>query len=183
MFWWRNLLFQVLNNSEQLDELFHEWKTNLNEQYVTFTEDLINDGLTRHQRDDDLTYGRRTFEAHSLRPAFVPYHFYGQLVNSKQGMESLIRHPDIHDILGQLANAGDKNWLKIKSAIWSIANVCLSHEGVCFVDREGGIDSLIRITETSPVLSLKATAFYALSLVATTRYVQLATHQWIQSTT
>ena len=29
---------------------------------------------------------------------------------------------------------------------------------------------MIRITETSPVLSLKATAFYALSLVATTRY-------------
>ena len=41
--------------------------------------------------------------------------------------------------------------------------------GASFIDREGGIDVLIRITETSPVLSLKAPAFYALSLVATTR--------------
>ena len=65
----------------------------------------------------------------------------------------------------------DKDWLKTKAAIWCIANVCISHEGVSFIDREGGIDVLIRITETSPVLSLKATAFYALSLVATTRYV------------
>jgi hypothetical protein len=62
-------------------------------------------GMTRHQRDDDLSYGRRTFESHSLRPAFVPYHLYGQLSSSKQGMEILIRHPDIHDILAQLANA------------------------------------------------------------------------------
>ena len=48
-------------------------------------------GMTRHQRDDDLSYGRRTFEAHSLRPAFVPYHLYGQLASSKQGMEFLIK--------------------------------------------------------------------------------------------
>ena len=47
--------------------------------------------MTRHQRDDDLSYGRRTFEAHSLRPAFVPYHLYGQLASSKQGMEFLIK--------------------------------------------------------------------------------------------
>ena len=81
------------------------------------------------------------------------------------------RHPDIHDILAQLTNAeqNDQDWLQTKSAIWSIANICISHEGVSFIDREGGIDVLIRITETSPVLSLKATAFYALSLVATTR--------------
>ena len=87
--------------------------------------------MTRHQRDDDLSYGRRTFEAHSLRPAFVPYHLYGQLASSKQGMEVLIRHPDIHDILAQLANAdqNDKDWLITKAAVWAIANVCISHEG------------------------------------------------------
>lgn len=121
-------------------------------------------------RDDDLSYGRRTFEAHSLRPAFIPYHLYGQLASSKQGIETLIRHPDIHEILATLSNAADKNWPKIKAAIWSVANVCISHEGACFIDREGGIDALINIAENSQVLSLKATAFFALSLVATTRY-------------
>ena len=89
-------------------------------------------GMTRHQRDDDLTYGRRTFEAHSLRPAFVPYHLYGQLASSKQGMEVLIKSPDIHNILAQLINVdpGDTDWLKTKAAIWSIANACISHEGI-----------------------------------------------------
>ncbi len=150
--------------------MLNAWKAHYNEEYVVYTEDLINDGLTKHQRDDDLSYGRRTFEAYSLRPAFVPYHLYGQLASSKQGLEALIRHPDIHDILAQLTNAGDTNWLKTKAAMWSVANVCISHEGACFVDREGGIESLIRIADSSPVLSLKATAFYALGLVATTRY-------------
>jgi hypothetical protein len=83
----------------------------------------------------------------------------------------LIRHPDIHEMLARLSNAGrDKNWLRSKAAIWAVANVAVSHEGACFIDREGGIESLINITETSTVLSLKATAFYGLSLVATTRH-------------
>ena len=36
-----------------------------------------------------------------------------------------------------------------------MAHVATSYEGASFVDREGGIESLVRIAETSNVLSLK----------------------------
>ena len=163
---------KVLNNEEMLADIFKSWTESLNQSYVSLVEDLINDGLTRHQRDDDLSYGRRTFDAHVVRPAFLPFHLYGQLASTKLGLEQLIRHPDIHEMLGQLANAVDynKNWHLTKKAIWAVANVCASYEGACFIDREGGIESLIKISEESNTLSLKSTAFYALSLVATTRF-------------
>lgn len=161
---------KVINNEEQLGELFRLWKTKFNEAYVLLVEDLLNDGLTRHQRDEDLSYGRRTLEAHSLRAAYLPHHLYGQLASSKLGLEALIRHPDIHEMLGVLDNAGDKQWMRTKTAMWCVANVAVSYEGSCFVDREGGIEALIKMAEGSAVLSLKATAFYALSLVATTRH-------------
>ena len=35
---------KVLNNEDQLNEIFQDWKNHLNEEYVMFTEDLINDG-------------------------------------------------------------------------------------------------------------------------------------------
>jgi len=163
---------KVLNNEEMLEDIIKSWTEHLNQSYVSLVEDLVSDGLTRHQRDDDLSYGRRTFDAHAVRSAFLPFHLYGQLASTKLGLEVLIRHPDIHEMLGHLANAGDnnKNWQLTKKSIWAVANVCASYEGACFVDREGGIESLIKISEESNILSLKATAFYALSLVATTRF-------------
>ena len=60
----------------------------------------------------------RTTEAFSLRPAYVPYHSFSQLASSKSGMEILIKHSEIHDMLSRLHNANDKHWIKIKAAIW-----------------------------------------------------------------
>jgi len=61
-------------------------------------------------------------------------------------------------------------WLKVKSAIWAAANIALCHEGVLVIEREGSINAIINIAEKSQVYSLRGTAFYALGLVATTRY-------------
>ncbi len=51
--------------------------------------------------------------------------------------------------------------------------MALSHEGVLLVEREGCINVLIDIAERNKVHSLRGTAFYALGLVATTRYFYL----------
>ena len=41
---------KVLNNEDQLDGIFKEWKNHLNEEYVMFTEDLINDGKSNRMK-------------------------------------------------------------------------------------------------------------------------------------
>jgi hypothetical protein len=69
-------------------------------------------------------------------------------------------------------------WLKIKSAIWAAANIALCHEGVLVIEREGAINAIVNIAEKSQVFSLRGTAFYALGLVATTRYVISSYHFW-----
>ena len=45
-----------------MEELFKLWSP-LYETYVALVEDLINDGFTRHQRDEDLSYGKNIIEA------------------------------------------------------------------------------------------------------------------------
>ena len=64
-------------------------------------------------------------------------------------------------------------WLKVKSAIWAAANIALCHEGVLIIEREGSINAIVNIAEKSQVFSLRGTAFYALGLVATTRYAAI----------
>ena len=44
---------------------FQLWSP-LYETYVALVEDLINDGFTRHQRDEDLSYGKNIIEAINL---------------------------------------------------------------------------------------------------------------------
>ena len=45
----------------KVEELFKLWSP-LYETYVALVEDLINDGFTRHQRDEDLSYGKDIIE-------------------------------------------------------------------------------------------------------------------------
>ena len=49
----------------KVEELFKLWSP-LYETYVALVEDLINDGFTRHQRDEDLSYGKNIIEAINL---------------------------------------------------------------------------------------------------------------------
>jgi hypothetical protein len=102
---------KLLNNDDNLNAMFQLWTNGLNEEYVVMVENLINDGLTRHQRDDDLKYGRRTHEAYSIRPVFVPHHLYGQLAASKvcNFGQPGVRYFDLHSKyrLGCLAKTLD----------------------------------------------------------------------------
>ena len=49
----------------KVEELFKLWSP-LYETYVALVEDLINDGFTRHQRDEDLSYGKYIIEEKKL---------------------------------------------------------------------------------------------------------------------
>lgn len=49
----------------KVEELFKLWSP-LYDTYVALVEDLINDGFTRHQRDEDLSYGKYIIEEKKL---------------------------------------------------------------------------------------------------------------------
>ena len=53
--------------------------------------------------------------------------------------------------------------------MWAAAHVALSARGAAWVDARGGVTALVDLAEKCTVFSLKATAFYAIGLVATTR--------------
>ena len=163
------------------------WGETFNNQYVGFIEELINDGLSRHQLNNNKTYGRRSHELYTVKNIFVPPHLYGQLSLSKIGLIYLEQDSTVNEIIRYLtfkaANCQDievDEWIKVKAAIWAVSHVALSPRGVEFVDGKGGLRSIVDLVEKCNVYSIRATGFYALGLIATTRYGSraLGTRGW-----
>ena len=181
--------------SEKDDGMFlkkelERWHLELNVRYVSLIEELLNDGLSRHQLNETRNYGRRSRENYSTKDVFVPPHLYGQLALTPGGLEILVQEKSIIDMIKHLVNlcnmatlsngtmndscgfigVNKKDWTLVKSAIWATAHISSSSIGAKWVDNLGGIAALINVAEKCNVYSLRGSAFYALGLVATNKY-------------
>ena len=56
----------------------------------------------------------------------------------------------------------EETWLEVKAAVWGVAHVASSPHGSLQLEREGVLAILINLAESCPVLTIKATAYYAL---------------------
>lgn len=63
----------------------------------------------------------------------------------------------------------DENVMELKSALWAMGHFATSSAGVKYLTECGIIKAVVQIAENAPVYSIKATAFYVLSLIATTK--------------
>ena len=68
------------------------WAASFNQRYVVLVEALLSDGFSLHQRSEEGlgTYGRRTGDEHAVRDVFLPPHLYGQLAQTRPGLELLL---------------------------------------------------------------------------------------------
>jgi len=167
------------SNSWLVGEMAY-WATTFNTRYVLLLETLISDGFSLHQRSEDGhgTYGRRTGDAHSIRDVFVPPHLYGQLAQTRPGLEMLLGESSFWSMVFRLQEVemgrgletgGEDDWLDAKAAIWGVAHVATSPTASLLLEQRGVIATLVNIAEQCPVLSIKGSAYYAMGLVATTR--------------
>ena len=103
--------FNHLSANQWLESELEFWRVSLNRRYVLIVENLLSDGLSLHQRSEDGygTYGRRTGDSHSIRDVFVPTHLYGQLAQTKAGLELLSRQASFWEMVNtvqEVARAG-----------------------------------------------------------------------------
>jgi hypothetical protein len=64
---------------------------------------------------------------------------------------------------------GEQDISALKTAMWAVCNVATSPEGAAVLERENILPAVVGMAERSAYFSLRGTAIYALSLVATTR--------------
>jgi len=172
--------FNLMNSNGWLNSEMAYWAKSFNSKYVLLIDMLINDGFSLHQRSEDGhgTYGRRTGDAHCIRDVFVPPHLYGQLAQTRSGLELLLGESSFWSMVARVQeleggtdidSRTEEVWLEAKASIWGVAHVATNPTASLLLEQRGVIASLISIAENCPVLSVKGTAYYAMGLVATTR--------------
>jgi len=185
--------FSLMSSNNWLAAEILAWASDFNIRYVLLVESLVNEVFSLHQRGEDGlgTYGRRSGEfAGDMRTVMVPPHLYGQLALTKQGLELLLAENAFWEMLVLVQEIGTGNYrrmqtendqLRVKAAIWGVANVAASSVGSKLLEQKGVIVSLVNIAETCPYLSISGTAFYAMGLVActTSGSESLATRGWV----
>jgi len=173
--------FKLMSRTSWLTSELTRWADGFSRQYVLLVEAMLCDGFSLHQRGEDGhgTYGRRTGDPHAIRDVYLPPHIYGQLAQTESGLELVLQEPGFGAMVTHLRDidAGgeqflgdEEEWLEAKAAIWGLAHVASSPVASSLLEQEQGvISSIINIAETCPVLTIRATAYFALGLVATTR--------------
>ena len=94
----------------------------------------------------------------------IPRHLFGELGKTAAGIEILAASRHIETYIGQLFHAKPVN-LK-RAWVWAMGHTGGSNYGAGYLAKTNGIAALIKLAETSTVLSLRGTAAQALSLVA-----------------
>lgn len=94
----------------------------------------------------------------------IPHHLYGELVKTKLGLRKLQSSGHIEELIQSLQ--GESSVIKKREALWALGHAGCSDRGVMYINKLGAVKLMVYIAEKSPVLSLRGTAFQALSLLA-----------------
>jgi hypothetical protein len=94
----------------------------------------------------------------------IPHHLYGELVKTKLGLRKLQSSGHIEELIQSLQ--GESTVIKKREALWALGHAGCSDRGVMYINKLGAVKLMVYIAEKSPVLSLRGTAFQALSLLA-----------------
>ena len=168
--------FNLMSRNNWLGSELNYWATTGNIRYVMLVEGIINDGFSLHQRSEEGhgTYGRRSGQdRETVRDVFTPPHLYGQLAQTKQGLELLLAENSFWEMILTLQRVGscrmlesEQQWLEVKAAIWGLSSVAATSNACKLLEQAGVISSLVQLAESCPVLSIAGSAFYALGSVA-----------------
>lgn len=150
------------------------WNNGHNKRYVLLVEADSHANLTLHTKNEDGTYSRRSCASRTtIYPPNVPPHLFGQLVQTTQGLENLVKHGNLqrlNDILSQAKCRDDSDCVLLKSALWAFGHISTSAEGVELLN-----DSVTRVYEKiiylakhCEVYSVRGTALHVLGLIGST---------------
>jgi len=101
-------------------------------------------------------------------------HFYGQLTKTPQGCELLQRKGHFKLFVDYIRKNSDKSIMsssqnkKLKSVLWAVGHIGSTKNGISFLIEEGIIKDIIKLAETSTILSIKGTCFFVLGLISNT---------------
>lgn len=155
-----------------LEPLLKKWFEEYNQCYVYLVEEKLAEALTSYRQMEAGEFNRVSDSSVISPKAFVPIHFYGQLVQHEEGCALLKQVNHVQSFataIGKDQPRSPSEILDLKAAIWALGHVGSSSLGLELLLEHDIINCLVEQAEESPVLSIRGTAFYALCLICKTQ--------------
>lgn len=121
--------------------------------------------------DEPIRKGINTMNRDML--GTVPPHFYRELARTSEGCKLLREKGHFEEFALFIQQHGQEHddieiVTKVKGCLWAVGNIGSMPFGAPFLDEADIVGPIIKIAETSQVLTLKGTAFFVLGLIAKT---------------
>lgn len=149
---------------------------------------LVHRALERWRTLHNAAYAKMAEELHR-RPAAAdtlpfPLHLYGELVKTPAGCAFLREQGDVQkfvQLVNQASAGSTPSTAELAGALWALGNLGASARGVRLLEEYGAVRSVTHLACTSAVISVRATCFYALGLLAGTEAgtASLERHGWL----
>lgn len=162
--------FQYLSDFGFVERKLDEWFEFKNEDYVVKMEITLEKAFNTISSEVDIN---ETEEEQPISSEILP-HFYGQLTKTPQGCSLLERKGHFKHFVDYIRNNSDKSIMsssqkkKLKSVLWAVGHIGSTKNGISFLIEEGIIKDIIKLAETSTILSIKGTCFFVLGLISNT---------------
>ncbi|KAK6640058.1 hypothetical protein RUM43_008335 [Polyplax serrata] len=164
--------FMFLNDANFVQNELENWEKEYNYRYVGLMEGDLHDNLTLYQRTEDGKYSRRFINnKHRWKDVYVYPHLYGELSQHEKGFQALVQNGFIFKMIQVIQNGNcgtDAEIMELKSSLWGLSNMATSTFGLQLLEQDNLVQKIVFIAQKSPVLTVRATAFYSICLISTT---------------
>ena len=104
----------------------------------------------------------------------LPPHLCGELTATKAGCAVLKLKGSMDRLVAAVRAPAaslrtNDDVLRVKAALWALGHMGSTQLGIAFLEEASVMPDIVAVAESSPVLSLRGTAFYALGLIARTQ--------------
>ncbi|ORY02958.1 Rapamycin-insensitive companion of mTOR, N-term-domain-containing protein [Clohesyomyces aquaticus] len=162
--------YHYLDGLDYITREMDDWFLGRNDTYVA----LIEASMARALADiPEKPQSQLSYDDAPDHPEYgiVPPHFYRELTRTKEGCKLLEQKGHFDNFVEVIRDSGMENddpetILKLKGCLWAVGNVGSMELGAPFLEKSDVVKWIVKIAETSEVMSLRGTAFFVLGLVS-----------------
>ncbi|KAF2000069.1 hypothetical protein P154DRAFT_208064 [Amniculicola lignicola CBS 123094] len=162
--------YHYLDGLDYITREMDDWFLGRNDTYVA----LIEASMARALADiPEKPQPQLSYDDTPELPEYgiVPPHFYRELTRTKEGCKLLQQKGHFDEFVATIRDycmeSNDpETILKVKGCLWAVGNVGAMELGAPFLESSDVVKWIVKIAETSEVMSLRGTAFYVLGLIS-----------------
>lgn len=163
--------YHYLDGLDYITQEMDDWFLGRNDAYVGLVEAALSRAYVDQPRRGSLV-PEDLVDMQDV--GVVPPHFYRELARTKEGCRLLEQSGHFNEFAWtirdfQLGEQDTESLLKVKGCLWAVGNVGSMELGAPFLETDL-VEHIVRMAESSEVLTMRGTAFFVIGLISRSQH-------------